>query len=154
MEPGTRVRVKADPGRIGVVTRRKREHAGTTYLQVDFHNSIPQFVLLDQLEEVSDTFDDPIELLRNGKLGRSKDLRSNLNHIRLSGRLANLIYSMETTNTDFYAYQFKPVLNFLESPSNGLLVADEVGLGKTIEAGLIWTELRSRFDTRKLLVLC
>jgi len=154
MEPGTRVRVKADPGRIGVVTRRKREHAGTTYLQVDFHNSIPQFVLLDQLEEVSDTFDDPIELLRNGKLGRSKDLRSNLTHIRLSGRLANLIYSMETTNTDFYAYQFKPVLNFLESPSNGLLVADEVGLGKTIEAGLIWTELRSRFDTRKLLVLC
>jgi hypothetical protein len=41
---------------------------------------------------------------------------------------------MDTTNTDFYAYQFKPVLSFLESSSNGLLIADEVGLGKNIEA--------------------
>ena len=71
-----------------------------------------------------------------------------------SGRLANLIYSMETTNTDFYPYQFKPIINFLNSPGKGILIADEVGLGKTIEAGLIWTELRSRFDTRRLLVLC
>ena len=38
--------------------------------------------------------------------------------------------------------------------STGILVADEVGLGKTIEAGLIWTELRSRFDLQRLLVLC
>ncbi|MFL6871058.1 MAG: SNF2-related protein, partial [Candidatus Azotimanducaceae bacterium] len=61
---------------------------------------------------------------------------------------------MESTNTDFYPYQFKPVLNLLDSPSKGLLIADEVGLGKTIEAGLIWTELRSRLDANKLLVVC
>jgi len=61
---------------------------------------------------------------------------------------------LNATNTDFYPYQFKPVLSFLDSPSNGLLIADEVGLGKTIEAGLIWTELRARADARKLLVLC
>jgi len=35
-----------------------------------------------------------------------------------------------------------------------LLIADEVGLGKTIEAGLLWTELRTRYDFRRLLVLC
>src|SRR5690348_16480637 len=56
--------------------------------------------------------DDPLELLKTGHLGRSSDLRKLLTHVRLSGRLANLIYSMETTNTDFYAYQFKPVLKF------------------------------------------
>ena len=46
------------------------------------------------------------------------------------------------------------MLSFLESPSKGLLIADEVGLGKTIEAGLIWTELRARVDARRLLVVC
>lgn len=61
---------------------------------------------------------------------------------------------METTDTDFYAYQYKPVLNFLDSPGDGILIADEVGLGKTIEAGLIWTELRARFDAHRLMVLC
>jgi superfamily II DNA or RNA helicase len=34
------------------------------------------------------------------------------------------------------------------------LIADEVGLGKTIEAGLIWTELKTRYDLQRLLVLC
>ena len=51
-------------------------------------------------------------------------------------------------------YQYKPVLTFLESPSNGILIADEVGLGKTIEAGLIWTELRARYDARRLVIVC
>ena len=32
----------------------------------------------------------------------------------------------------------------LESPDQRLLIADEVGTGKTIEAGLIWAELESR----------
>jgi len=107
----------------------------------------------DQIECLPDV-SDPVELLASGKLGRVSDLRRNLTHIRLSGRLANLIYSMDTTNTDFYPYQFKPVIKFLNAPSNGMLIADEVGLGKTIEAGLIWTELRSRFDFRRIMVLC
>ena len=42
----------------------------------------------------------------------------------------------------------------LSSPTGGLLVADEVGLGKTIEAGLIWTELKARFDYRRMLIIC
>ena len=61
---------------------------------------------------------------------------------------------MEATNTDFYAYQFKPVLKLLQTPTNGILIADVVGLGKTIEAGLIWTELRSRFNLNRLVILC
>jgi len=107
-----------------------------------------------QLEEVRDLRLSPLDMLETRKLGRPVDLRRTLTHVKLSGRLADVIYSMEATNTDFYAYQFKPVVKVLESPSNSILIADEVGLGKTIEAGLIWTELRSRFDMRRLLVLC
>lgn len=153
MNPGTTVRLKADPGRVGIITGKTRLRAGKTLWQVkfpdgaDYHREI-------HLEIMTDDDEDPIDLLREGKLGRSRDLRGNLTHIRLTGRLANLIYSMNITNTDFYPYQFKPVLNLLDAPSNGLLIADEVGLGKTIEAGLIWTELRSRFDIRRVMVLC
>ena len=83
-----------------------------------------------------------------------QNFRQVLAHIRLTGRLADVIYSMETTNTEFHAHQFKPVIKMLASPTGSLLIADEVGLGKTIEAGLIWTELRARFDYRRLLVIC
>src|SRR3546814_3965961 len=81
------------------------------------------------------------------------DLRQLLTHIHLAGRLSNVVYAMGLTQTDFYPHQYKPLLTLLDSPVNGLLIADEVGLGKTIEAGLIWTELRARYDMRRLLVV-
>ena len=65
-----------------------------------------------------------------------------------------MTYSMESANTQFLAYQFKPVIKIINSPSNSILIADEVGLGKTIEAGLIWTELRARYDANRFIVLC
>ena len=153
MEAGQLVRLKSDPGRQGVLTGKFRERAGVKNYQVVFPEGssyIPEY----ELEFIEEDNSDPFDLVRQGRFGRVSDLRRNLSHIQLSGRLANLVYSMDTTNTDFYAYQFKPVLSFLESPSNGLLIADEVGLGKTIEAGLIWTELRKRYDSRRLVVVC
>ena len=107
-----------------------------------------------ELEFVEDIPGDVFSLLERKQFGRFGDLRRNLTHIQLSGKLADVVYSMETTNTDYLPYQYKPVLTFLESPSNGLLIADEVGLGKTIEAGLIWTELRARYNSRRLVVVC
>ncbi|MBA4019762.1 MAG: helicase [Pirellula sp.] len=153
--PNSRVRLKGDPARRGILTgqtRPGRRGDGLRY-QVSFPDAT-SWVPSDQLEIVPVDRESPVDLLQAGKLGRVIDLRRTLTHVRLTGRLADVIYSMETTNTDFYPYQFKPVLRFLMSPSNALLIADEVGLGKTIEAGLVWTELRSRFDLRRLVVLC
>lgn len=153
MDLGCRVRLVNDPGRVGVFTGKKAVLSGRAYVQVAFPDQTMQ-VPVDQIEIVEERGESPIELLRRGRLARPIDLYRTLTHIRLAGRLANFIYSLETTDTDFYAYQFKPVLKLLQSSSTGILIADEVGLGKTIEAGLIWTELRSRFDLQRLLVVC
>ena len=148
-----RVRLVNDPTRIGVLTGRKQSRRSRCMLQVQFPDGV-RWIPEGQLTQVGDLRLSPLDMLETKNLGRPIDLRRTLTHVKLSGRMADVIYSMEATNTDFYAYQFKPVVKILESPSNGILVADEVGLGKTIEAGLIWTELRSRFDMRRLLVLC
>lgn len=150
---GALVRIRTDPGRTGTTTGRSRNRSDHVVYQVRFPEG-PSYVPGYELELVNDDGNDVYELLENGRFGGINDLRRNLTHIQLTGKLANLVYSMDTTNTQFHAYQFKPVLSFLESPSNGLLIADEVGLGKTIEAGLIWTELRARYDARRLLVVC
>ena len=50
-------------------------------------------------------------------------------------------------------YQLVPVVMSLELPRVRMLLADDVGLGKTIEAGLIATELRSRQLANRLLVI-
>jgi superfamily II DNA or RNA helicase len=148
-----RVRLVNDSTRVGVLTGREQMRRDRRLLQVQFADGV-RWVPEAQLELVRELRLSPLDMLEAKKLGRPVDLRRTLTHVKLSGRLADVIYSMEATNTDFYAYQFKPVVKILESPVNGILVADEVGLGKTIEAGLIWTELRSRFDMRRLFVLC
>jgi SNF2 family DNA or RNA helicase len=73
---------------------------------------------------------------------------------KIKGELTNIFYSMEASNTDFYPHQFKPVMRFIESPVGRMLIADEVGLGKTIEAAYIWKELQARQSARRLLIVC
>src|SRR5262249_19505057 len=63
-------------------------------------------------------------------------------------------YAFNASRTRFYPYQFKPLIKFLDSPDHRLMICDEVGLGKTIEAGLILTELRARQTIRRVLVVC
>ncbi|MEI6916515.1 MAG: SNF2-related protein, partial [Armatimonadota bacterium] len=51
-------------------------------------------------------------------------------------------------------YQYRPVLKLIRSDRPRLLIADEVGVGKTIEAGLILKELRARTDLSSVLIIC
>src|SRR5262245_54973943 len=52
------------------------------------------------------------------------------------------------------AYQLVPLLMALRLPTVRLLIADDVGIGKTIEAGLIVRELIDRGEVDRLSVLC
>lgn len=52
------------------------------------------------------------------------------------------------------AYQLVPLLMALRLETVRLLIADDVGIGKTIEAGLIVRELLDRNEISKLAVLC
>jgi superfamily II DNA or RNA helicase len=154
-EKGTEVRRIDNPGKVGVTTGQVRLRGAIQYCGVRWQDGSSDYVAEDQLEPTTGAQSgDVYAVLESGRLGRSEDLRRSLTHVHLSGRLANLVYSMGVTNTEFFAHQYKPLLTLLESPANGLLIADEVGLGKTIEAGLIWTELRAREDMRRLLVVC
>lgn len=52
------------------------------------------------------------------------------------------------------AYQLVPLMMALKQPVTRLLIADDVGVGKTIESGLILRELLDRGEIERACVLC
>jgi ERCC4-related helicase len=73
---------------------------------------------------------------------------------KLKSPLSDNLYAVSASRTSYEAYQFRPVLKFLGNPEQRILIADEVGLGKTIEAAIIYLELKARLNINRVLVLC
>src|SRR5436190_3502084 len=58
------------------------------------------------------------------------------------------------SGSDIEDYQLDPVVRAIQMPRVNLLIADDVGLGKTIEAGMTTLELIIRHRVRRVLVVC
>ena len=142
------------PSRVGKLTGKWSPSKAIPQVEVRWPDET-RFAPLARLRFFDEGRDDSIEsLVERGEYEKIDVLRSLLTYEKLKGSLTNVVYSMQTADIDFYPHQFVPVLKFIQSPHERLLIADEVGLGKTIEAGLIWTECRARNQARRLLVVC
>ena len=126
---GVRVRYRAEPSAVGLVTGVSGEGG---YVSVFVDGSV-RLVPVAELE--------PVPAFREMSVG---DFRAELTRRRLENPVTDQYLSYGASDTRLYYHQFLPVKKMLESPHQRLLIADEVGTGKTIEAGLIWAELESR----------
>ncbi|NLX99274.1 MAG: DEAD/DEAH box helicase [Rhodopirellula sp.] len=64
------------------------------------------------------------------------------------------IQSPFRSGIDIEDYQLDPVVRAIQMPRVSLLIADDVGLGKTIEAGMVDLELVIRHRARRTLIVC
>lgn len=93
----------------------------------------------------ADTFDDPnrlgayVDAIRWGAVTSADD---------------KAYQSPFRSGANVEAYQLEPLRRALQAPRANLLLADDVGLGKTIEAGLVVQELLLRHRARSVVVLC
>ena len=83
-----------------------------------------------------------------------KELCNALTAFQISKPTFNSLYSLNAAKVDFVPYQFRPALKILNSDVPRLLIADSVGVGKTIEAGLILKELQARVPLQNVLIIC
>ncbi|HEX8534406.1 MAG TPA: helicase-related protein [Allosphingosinicella sp.] len=141
---GDAVALVSDPRRIGVVTSVARTNRETRYGV--FVDGRVHTLYARQIQAAD---------LTASMLSASLDeLNARLSALQLTApSLANL-YSLQAGRIDFIPYQFRPVLKFISADRPRLLVADEVGVGKTIEAGLLLRELQARRPLRSVMIVC
>ena len=150
---GDQVQLRSDRSKVGVVIRSPNLRYGAYWYRVRLHAG----GLIVAHEEDLTPFEadvSPDELLLTGAFGDKDDFLRLVTFHKLDTPLDNTLYSLQGSRTAFYPHQYKPLLKFLDSPEHRLLIADEVGLGKTIEAGLVMIEQRARRALRRVLVIC
>ena len=72
---------------------------------------------------------------------------------KIQNQNGNTISTLKASRTLFKAYQYIPLIKFFQSEERRILIADQVGLGKTIEAGHILLELAGRRQLSNCLIV-
>lgn len=80
--------------------------------------------------------------------------QSRLSAYEINNPSADNLYSLHSAKIDFVPYQFRPALKMIKADEPRILIADSVGVGKTIEAGLIIKELEARNELDNVVVIC
>lgn len=138
--PGSPVCLKSDPSVIGAVISK----TGNRYS-----------VLINGKFETY--YEEQLQLIRTTDVTQQVPLarvRTALTAYQINNPGSSNLYSLNSARIDFVPYQFRPALKLIKADTPRLLVADDVGVGKTIEAGLILKELEARSSISSVLIIC
>ena len=137
---GSMVCLVSDPSKVGAVIAID----GDKYTV--FMGALPQTFFREQIQlQVQASSSSHIALDR---------LRVALTAYQISNPGSSSLYSLNAARIDFVPYQFRPALKMIKADSPRLLVADDVGVGKTIEAGLMLKEMEARSSVESVLIIC
>lgn len=143
---GAKVVRKSNPDQVGMIGNIRGSGDSTEY-EVMFMDTgfgtyyADQLLLADASPERCNVSIDELKILLTAQ--------------QLCSPTNDQLYSLNAARVDFVPYQFRPALKMIHSERPRILVADSVGVGKTIEAGLILRELQARNDDfESVLIIC
>ena len=131
---GEAVALRSDPSRVGIVTNVVRTNRETRY----------GVFIGSRLETLYESQLVVAALAAAAPVLTADDYKARLTALQLTAPSLTNLHSLQAGRIDFIPYQYRPVLKFIHSDRPRLLLADEVGVGKTIEAGLLLRELQAR----------
>jgi superfamily II DNA or RNA helicase len=150
---GQRVALKNNPVKKGRIDNIPMPSGGHQYYEVQWDDGGLEMKGEHELQEeikINSSWD----LLSNNSMNDYRDFSIASTLHKVKNTTSNTISSLKASRTIFKPYQYKPLVKFLKSDLKRILIADEVGLGKTIEAGHIMLELAARGNLRNALIIC
>lgn len=153
--PGDNVRV-VSTGKVGTINSIIKQNAAYGYkVTIDGKTVIYQEKFLENFFDEESVI---MEQYNSSVMGSLEDFRLFQMWYRLNRPVETNLYSYMNNKIIFNPYQYKPLYKFISHTSQErLFIADEVGVGKTIEAGIIITEMIARGRLTKMtpvLIVC
>lgn len=142
--------------KIGDIVLIKHDTSKGAIIAIDEHENTIQYRVLAN-GVIGSYFESQLEAVTismSSEIYSAQEVNALLTARLLLNPNINSLYSLNIAKIDFIPFQFRPVLKTIKSDSPRILIADGVGVGKTIEAGLILKELEARFDIKSVLVIC
>lgn len=151
---GQEVALRVDRTRTGAVVGLLASGEGARRYRV-FHGPDVREYDEDQLVDATSGGDAVLlHALAEGRFVGPQEFRARLTAARLAHPTVDDLYAMRAARILHVPFQYKPLLRLLRADQPRLLIADDVGVGKTIEAGLILKELQARGDVERILIVC
>lgn len=147
LQIGQVISLRSDPTKTGAITAILKAEPENRY-GVFIDGTVRQFFESQIILQQSADLD------FNGANISIEQFSAAMSAFQLTAPSQSNLYSLNSARIDFVPYQFRPVLKFIKSDRPRLLIADSVGVGKTIEAGLIMKELQARQDLDSVLIIC
>lgn len=148
-----RICLKSNPEKRGIITTDAILVGGYSIFRVMFDDGKESTVNeVDLMHEI--IVESAWDKLANNLFGdyRNYAIASTVN--KITNASANTISTLKASKTIFKPYQFIPLVKLLNSSNQRIIIADEVGLGKTIEAGHIILEFAARGKLNNFLIVC
>lgn len=143
---GESVRLKIDDAVVGIVVEVLPEVEGSARYRV-FHDAT----------RIGEYYEDQLvsACLETESPGIDVDeFISRYAAVKYSLPSSSSIFSLSSGRINFIPYQFRPLKKIATAERPRILIADEVGVGKTIEAGLILKEYEKRENVQSVAIVC
>jgi superfamily II DNA or RNA helicase len=129
-----------------------REYAACALVTLDARHPAPRQTVLRVLVPFDDLQPARQEAIRPRRVNRTRWGRDLVRLLADAGD-ADSLQTALAADLELFAYQLEPAVALLRGRGRRLLIADEVGLGKTVQAGLAAAELLRRGLADRVLVL-
>lgn len=147
----SKVKVKYRPDLGSGEVIRVSEERGEYKIDVAFEKDGKR-ILETFPESLIEPIDDIFQRFEKGLSDRPMDFF--LKQLAYQFPLENSGGELSNSKTDLLPHQILLTHNVVEARRRRFLIADEVGLGKTIETGMIIRELHSRGEAKRILIVC
>lgn len=143
---GDKVRLKIDKSKIGIVV-------GVNTIG----NGINRYTVFHNAGDMQEYFEDQIEFADVESRAEIIDFYTFIGRyslVKMSQKSTSSFLALNSGKIKFIPFQFRPLAKIVTAFRPRLLIADEVGVGKTIETGIILKEFEKREDTDRIIIIC